>query len=158
MKYFLQILIYSLLLIPLNSNAQDCQKFLERKCQIEDAPGFTSSLSRSKSAVLELNKKFMTQTIFYGQRDYKVLVCAEDSKGVKTIMTRLIQPESQKVIYDSRNNGDSPLIEFTVESTMRLIVEVTLIGDDSYKPSKGDDTRICTAISVAYKKTPKVGF
>ncbi|NOU17365.1 MAG: hypothetical protein HOO91_07400 [Bacteroidales bacterium] len=110
---------------------------------------------QSKNALLQTNVVNSFSVTLFGEKDYKFIVCSEAK--FYPIHIRLIDPVSQEVFYDNKDDDYLESIGFTIEKTRRLIVEITLLAAKAEIKDIGQD-RACVGVLILWQKVPKTGF
>ena len=149
------MLLIFLLILSSNAFSQSCRKFQHHKnCRIADSFDF-KQYGQAKSALLEINKSFTYQAVFYGKKDYKMNVCTES--GYYPVHYRLINAETKEVFYDNSENDYVESLGFTIDKNITMIIEVTILAED-IDPEDPIDIRACVGIQILWRKAPKLGF
>ena len=110
---------------------------------------------QSKNAILKANVPNNFNVTLFGEKDYKFIICTE--LKFYPIHIRLIDPVTQEVFYDNKDDDYLESIGFTVEKTRRLIVELTLLAAKAEFKDIGED-RSCVGVLILWQKLPKTGF
>ena len=89
-------------------------------------------------------RKVTINQVFYGDRTYQISVCGKGRLG--KIQYRLLSDDGQRsVLYDNAVDNFQPLKLFEIQSTMKIIIEITA-------PHYFDDeTSECAGVKIAYK-------
>jgi len=74
--------------------------------------------------------------------------------------TRLVKEKKKEMIYDNSQDGYSSEIEFSVETTRRLTLEINVPGAEntSKLKLKNEGEKGCVGVLVEYTTTPRLGF
>lgn len=135
--------------------SQNCKNFQNHQnCRIYNTNGF-SPYSQSKNAVLEVQKTYSNQVVFYGKKDYKLCICTE--RDYYPIHYKLINAETEEVFYDNFEDDYIESVGFTIENNIAMILEITILAED-IDAEEAFDTRACIGINILWAKTPKLGF
>ncbi len=110
---------------------------------------------QSKNALLQAGVQNNFSVTLFGEKDYKFIICSE--ANYYPIHIRLIDPITQEVFYDNKDDGYLESVGFTVEKTRRLIVEITLLAAKTEFKDIGQD-RACVGVLILWQKVPKTGF
>jgi len=110
---------------------------------------------QSKNALLKANVPNNFNVTLFGEKDYKFIICTE--LKFYPIHIRLLDPVTQEVFYDNKDDGYLESIGFSVEKTRRLIVEITLLAAKAEFKDLGED-RSCVGVLILWQKQPKTGF
>jgi hypothetical protein len=139
-----------------NAFSQRCKGFHHHNnCWTSDIKNDYKQYGQARSALLEINKKFTYQAIFYGKKDYKLLVCTEYSYDF--VHFRLIDAKTKEVFYDNAEDDYLEYVGFITDENRILIIELTVLAED-IEPEDGRDLRVCTGIQIIWRKAPKLGF
>jgi hypothetical protein len=110
---------------------------------------------QSRNALLQANIPNNYSVTLFGEKDYKFIICSE--LNFYPIHIRLIDPITQEVFYDNKDDDYLESIGFTNEKTRRLIVEITLLAAKTEFKDIGQD-RACVGVLILWQKVPKTGF
>jgi len=136
--------------------AQKCKGFHHHDdCWTPDIKNDYKQYGQARSALLEINKKFIYQAIFYGKKDFKVLVCTE--YGYYPVHYRLIDANTKEIFYDNAEDDYVEYVGFTLDKSLTLIVEITILAEQ-IEPEDAKDLRICAGIQIIWRKAPQLGF
>ncbi len=135
--------------------SQGCQKYyLHKNCRIADSYDF-NQFGQARSALLEINKSYQYQVILYGKKDYKMSVCTETE--YYPVHYRLINSKTKEVFYDNAEDDYMESIGFTIDNTISMIIETTILPEN-INPEDPIDIRACVGIQILWRKAPKLGF
>ncbi len=155
---YIKLLIFAnifLLIFSLNAFSQTCRGFHHHpNCRIKDSYDF-NQYGQARSALLEINKSYTYQAVFYGQKDYKMCVCTES--GYYPVHYKLINTETKEVFYDNAEDDYVESVGFTIDKNITMIIEITILAED-IKPEDPIDIRACVGIQILWRKAPKLGF
>ncbi len=155
----IKLLIFTsifLFLFSTDAFSQRCKGFHHHNnCWTKDIKKDYKQYGQARSAILEINKRFTYQAIFYGRKDYKLLVCTEN--GYYPVHYRLINAETKKVFYDNAEDDYVEYVGFTTDKSITLIIEITILAED-IEPVDAKDLRICAGIQIIWRKAPQLGF
>ena len=110
---------------------------------------------QSKNALLQVGTPNNFSVTLFGEKDYKFIICTDAQ--FYPIHIRLIDPITQEVFYDNKDDDYLESVGFTVEKTRRLIVEITLLAAKTEIKDIGQD-RACVGVLILWQKVPKTGF
>lgn len=145
-----------LLFFSINAFSQKCKGFHHHNdCWTSDIKNDYKQYGQARSALLEINKKFTYQAIFYGKKDFKLLVCTE--YGYYPVHYRLIDANTKEIFYDNAEDDYVEDVGFTLEKNLTLIVEIMILAEQ-IEPEDAKDLRICTGIQIIWRKAPQIGF
>ena len=144
----LQILSLVLIVLPLNSFAQDCVDYHEiGDCMLDRQKGFkvysqSKSVSMSPMDTVELN------IVFYGQKDYILSFCAH--KKMYPIHFLLVDPESRQVLYDNSNDRFIESLGLGFDVTKSLIIKIEALARISSE-EEIENNLGCVGLLIQYK-------
>jgi hypothetical protein len=145
-----------LLIFTCSAFSQKCKGFHHHNdCWTKDIKKDYKQYGQARSTILEVNRKFTYQAIFYGKKDYKIFVCTEF--GYYPVHYRLIDAETKKVFYDNAEDNYVEHVGFTTDKSITMIIEVTILAE-KIEPEDAKDLRICTGIQIIWRKAPQLGF
>lgn len=85
-----------------------------------------------------------------------------DQKDVITKETRMVQETQKELLYDNSTDNYATELEFSVETTRRLILEITIPDSGGTGKSKGKLVKSsemgCVGILIEFMTTAKQGF
>lgn len=150
---FISIVLF---LLSFNAFSQKCQDFHHHdNCWVKDVKKDYKQYGQARSALVEINTKYSYQAVFYGNKDFKVQVCTES--GYYPIHYRLINAKTKEVFYDNNEDNYVESVGFTIDKTINLIIEITILAEE-IKPEDAKDLRICAGIQILWRKVPQLGF
>ena len=92
-------------------------------------------------------------------------VATGKEKEVITKETKIVVERQKQLLYDNSEDGFSNEIEFTVESTRRLTLEISVPGGSGGSSTKGKKKKLmkssdmgCIGVLVEHMTTPISGF
>ncbi len=160
MKKILIIIIILFINNPL-SWAQDCKRYHAKHCKFAVNNQFKYS-GQSRSASFVKGQVSSFSIVAYGGRDYSFSVCGHRKLG--DIQFRLLEADSKKVLYDNADDNYATMKIFTIETTTKLLIEISVEGteDDTkqIEEDKLDDEfkKLCVGVLIEYIQTPDAGF
>ena len=156
MTYYKKIyFILIILLISFSSQAQRCDDYHKGgDCKIYRSDGF-EQYGQSRSALLEIRKLATFKAVFYGQRDYKVVLCTD--YGYYPIHFVISNADPKEILYDNKADDYLESVGFTIDKTQNLIFEINVLAED-IKAKDAFDLRVCTGVNIYWRKVPKMGF
>lgn len=138
-----------------NAQAQRCDDYHKTgDCKIYRADGF-ESYGQSRSALLEIKKQTTFKAVFYGQRDYKIVLCTD--YGYYPVHYVISNADTKEVLYDNKEDDFIESVGFTIDKTQNLVFDITVIAED-IKPEDAFDLRTCVGVNIYWRKVPKMGF
>ena len=154
MKYtrYIQLLFLSLLLIPLNSIAQDCVNYHELGDCLFDRQKEFEIYSQSKSVSLGLLDTVELNLVFYGQKEYILSFCAH--RKMYPIHFMLLDTESGQILYDNANDRYIESLGVGFDLTKSLTVKIDVL---SRKASEKEIENYigCLGMLIQYKNYEK---
>ncbi|RLD63641.1 MAG: hypothetical protein DRJ01_03260 [Bacteroidetes bacterium] len=171
MKTFVRpfILTISLIVLSLFSFGQNngndygpvCLDFQKNNCTYSENKYYQyNDASRSALFVKGQTSK-MPLEIFNG-RDYRISICNEEALG-DTIEIKLIDEETEDVLYCNADNNYSKIFEFTVFESRTIFIEITVPGNTGIEKQihgvlpKNRKTG-CVGVLIEHMITPVKGF
>lgn len=120
----------------------------------------------SRSALFLKGQTSETILTIYNGRDYRVSLCWAPVLGNR-ILFKIIDRDTESVLYDNANDDFSSDFEFTVAQTREVVIEVTVPGSSSLAQATSEDELIfvekdkemgCVGVLVEHMITPSKGF
>jgi hypothetical protein len=95
-------------------------------------PGtFYNMDGQSRSNIVGYGDKLTYNVVFYGGRQYKMILCATDLfNPVKYV---LLDDQTKEVIYDNEKDEYTETIELTIENTRKILIEITVLAKNAEK-------------------------
>jgi hypothetical protein len=137
---FLFYIAAILLLVPSVANAQ-CRAFTKNKC-LPQLEGYVQN-DNYNSAVLIAGDEAELLLTFYGNKQYRLLVCVNPILGNVDYEVRDTNGE---LIYKA-NTGDADTFDFKMVNTQQLIVKLMVPEKDAVLPHEG-----CVTVLVGSKE------
>lgn len=180
MKHINKLIIIAVVIIlPSISLGQYCNHFHKKYCSPSEDDMFKLN-GQSKSALFNKGQTSELSILVYQKMDYRISLCMDQNLGsqigFKIYEMKRVNVEStdgekstkgverqRELLYDNSEDNYAHEIEFTVEKSRRLVVEITIPndGDGSGKKKskllKSTDMG-CVGILVEHMTTPKTGF
>ena len=183
------VLVLAIIMVPAISFAQYCNHFHEDYCYRSENKMYSFN-GQSKSALFSMGQTSELSVIVYAKQDYRISLCIDGNLGeevkfkiyetnkvkVEKVFetesydgeilreTKVVTEKQKQLIYDNSEDDFSHEIEFSVETTRRLTIEITVPGGggDSSSKKKGRLSKSadmgCVGILVEHMTTPKSGF
>lgn len=168
--------IISLLLILVagvnNSQAQKndysvrkCYGYQKDSCQTSTNIYYVKH-EDSRSALFLKGQKSRTNFTIYNGRDYRISLCWDPILG-GPIQFKLINRETNQVLYDNATDEFASEFEFTVTQRADLYIEISVPGESATNNAIGNEDIIlvrkdtdvgCVGILIEYMVTPPKGF
>lgn len=105
-------------------------------------------------AELAMGETAETQMLFYKGHDYRIFICAEETLGDVHFK---IKTSTGDVLFDNQEYDMTPVWDFSMTSTKRLILEIGTEGAASESDDAFSETG-CVSIMVGYKYSTQGGF
>ena len=123
-------------------------------------------VDNSRSALFVKGQTSRIKFPIYNGRDYRISFCHDQVLGEGIVM-RLIDAETESVLYDNSEDGFASEFEFTVTQTREIFVEIAVPGTSRMSEAADDadlifvrkDTEMgCIGILIEHMITPVKGF
>lgn len=120
----------------------------------------------SRSALFLKGQTSNTPFTIYNGRDYRISLCWDPILGSQ-IKFKLIDRESQNVLYDNTTDEFSTEFEFTAAQTRDILIEISIPGQSASLEALENqdiifvrkDTEIgCVGVLIEHMITPTKGF
>ncbi len=149
--YFLFVII----LFSATAQGQRCDDYHKTgDCKIYRTDGF-EGYGQSRSALLEIKKEATFKAVFYGQRDYKVVLCTD--YGYYPVHFVISNADTKEILYDNKEDDFVESVGFTIDKTQNLVFEILVMAED-IKAKDAFDIRVCVGVNIYWRKVPKMGF
>lgn len=154
MKFRL-LLVIGLLVTQLPLCFAQCQGFHRTSRCVEKHSSDFKQYGQARSAAVEVGKKYKSQIVLYGQKDYIISVCTE--VGYKSIHFKVFDKTNNKLIYDNEEDNYNSGVAFSMESTANVEIEAQIVSerDEGVDP---ESYRVCMGIQILWRKIPRLGF
>jgi len=106
--------------------------------------------NQSKSVYTEVGKVNAFKVVLFGKKDFIVGICAGQA-FYRQVRLRIFDGENGKLIYDNKDYDYIESFIFTVERTMPLFLEVTILSKDEANKRK----QTCLGLEILSCKTPE---
>ncbi|MBR5433983.1 MAG: hypothetical protein IK117_06075 [Bacteroidales bacterium] len=166
MKRLVSIIMVAVLgLIGSNVFAQNnCLNFHKNKCQSYASKGYIMS-NDSRSAIMRKGQTSEFRITIYQGKDYRISVCADEANLGSTVHLRLIDYDTEELLYDNKDFNYVKDFEFTVVQTRTIKISIEIPEDQSTKASANTTGLIsksinqgCVGVLIEEMSTPKTGF
>lgn len=166
MKRLVSILFVAVLgLMSSNVFAQNnCLNFHKQKCQSYASKGYIMS-NDSRSAIMRKGQNSEFRITIYQGKDYRISVCADEANLGNTVHLRLIDYDTEELLYDNKDFNYVKDFEFTVVQTRTIKISIEIPEDQSQKASPNSTGLIsksinqgCVGVLIEEMSTPKTGF
>jgi hypothetical protein len=98
--------------------------------------------NQAKSISVDVNKSISYKIVLNGGKEYIVGVCSEPGYYRK-IQLRILDGEGKNVLYDNSQHDYIESFGFSVETTLPLTMEVTVL-------SPQEDKKICVGFQILF--------
>lgn len=136
-----------------STSAQNCKTYHAKNCKFNEKDEFQYS-GQSRSAAFTIGQSSEFPLLAYGGYDYSVTLCYEKKLG--DVQLKVMEEDGRKVIYDNADDSYSKRKIFTVSSTKKLIVQITVVGEK--EGERNEKNTGCVGVLIEYMKTPNSGF
>ncbi len=141
-----------------------CLDYHKKKCQSLSANGYTMS-SDSRSAMMRKGQTSEFRIIIYQGKDYRISFCSDEANLGGTVHFRLIDYDTDELLYDNKDFNYVKDFEFTVVQTRTIKIQIE-IPEDSAQKSAANTTGLisksvnqgCVGVLIEEMITPKTGF
>lgn len=168
----LSLMLIALIAISGQLKAQT-NDYQGRKCYQYDKDSCSRSSNiyyryhnESRSALFLKGQTSRTPFEIYNGRDYRISLCWDPSLG-NQIEFKILDRESEAVLYDNSTDEFSSEFEFTVAQSREIVIEVTVPGSSGGDIAQGDSDIVfvrkdkemgCVGVLVEHMITPTKGF
>lgn len=147
--------IFIILLFAVAAQGQRCDGYHKTgDCKIYRSEGF-ENYGQSRSALLEIKKQTTFKAVFYGQRDYKVVLCTD--YGYYPVHFVISNADTKEILYDNQEDDYIESVGFTIDKTQNLLFDINVLAED-IKAEDAFDLRVCVGVNIYWRKVPKMGF
>ncbi|MCK5823428.1 MAG: hypothetical protein KAG95_05450 [Bacteroidales bacterium] len=138
-----------------------CLDFQKNNCKYSENKYYQYNEASRSALFIKGQTSKMNFEIFNG-RDYCISICNEEALG-DTIAFKLIDDETEDVLYDNKNNYYSKVFEFTVFESRTIYIEISVPGHTGIEKKihgvlpKSRNTG-CVGVLIEHMITPVKGF
>ncbi len=120
----------------------------------------------SRSALFLKGQISRTPFTIYNGRDYRISICWDHILGSQ-IKFKLIDKDTNDILYDNSTDSNSSEFEFTVAQTRDIYIEISVPGQSSTLEAEGNEGIIivekdiemgCVGVLIEHMITPTKGF
>ncbi len=120
----------------------------------------------SRSALFLKGQTSSTRFTIYNGRDYRISLCWDPILGGQ-IKFKLIDDQSQNILYDNSTDQYSSDFEFTATQTRDILIEITIPGQSASLEALTNEDIIfvrkdmelgCVGVLIEHMITPTKGF
>lgn len=172
MSLLRSLLLFGVLSVPFFGSAQS-NDYKVRKCFSYERDSCSVSQNMyykkhedSRSALFVKGQSSQTLISIYNGRDYRISLCWDPILGSR-IGFKIIDQETDNVLYDNSTDEFASEFEFTVTQSRDIIVEIQVPGESDLSRASGDEDMIlvrkdremgCVGVLVEHMITPSKGF
>ena len=173
-KHLLKVPIILLFLMGMSVNGfSQSNDYSVRKCYGYEKDSCPNSENiyykvhqQSRSALFLKGQTSKTPITIYNGRDYRISLCWDPILGGQ-IQFRLLDGETDAVLYDNATDEFSSEFEFTVTQTRDIYIEISIPGTSAVVEARQNDDMIivrkdtemgCVGVLVEHMITPTKGF
>lgn len=169
LKRILFIFLFGLPLFSMaqtnNYKVRKCFGYQKDSCTLSVNP-FYKIHEQSRSALFVKGQTSRTPVTIYNGRDYRISLCWDHVLG-NQIKFRILDGESEAVLYDNATDEFSSEFEFTVTQTREVIIEVSVPGNSPLIDARENEDIIlvrkdtemgCLGVLIEHMITPTKGF
>ena len=173
-KRFLKLVVVLLVMCPFLGLSQThdysmrrCWGYHKDSCAISSNIYYRVIVDESRSALFVKGQTSRIPVSIYNGRDYRISFCHDEMLGSGIVM-KLIDAETENVLYDNSEDGFATEFEFTVTQTCDIYVEIYVPGTSKMSEAEESgedlifvrkDTEMgCVGILVEHMITPLKGF
>ncbi len=136
---------FLLIIVPATGYNQECTDFIKSKVFRQNYPKGFELYGQSKSAYVEVRKILKYNILFFGDKEYQMTIGTEIVN--RPIHIRMIDAGDNTVLFDNVKNMSLENINFYIENTKNIIVEITILSDtETYLSS--DKIHVCLGIKI----------
>jgi hypothetical protein len=169
-KKFIYTIAFGLILFNSYSQNNDykirkCFNYEHDSCSVSNNIFYKINNTLSRSALFLKGQTSKTPFTVYNGRDYRISLCWDPILG-NHILFKILDANTEDVLYDNATNEFSSEFEFTVTNTSKIILVVTvpLSSDEEFNGNKNTifiqkDKRMgCVGVLIEHMITPTKGF
>lgn len=150
MKRVVIIILGLVLFVPvLTAQRNSCKKFhLYSDCNVNPGPRFKYD-GQSRSNVIGVGDQMIYSLVLYNERQYQINLCTSDY--FKPVHLKLLNPETDEVIYDNAGDDYLAMLTLNIEKTQRLKVFVEILAEEMSEEDKLEYFG-CLGMMIQFKK------
>lgn len=135
MKRIVIIILSFILFVPtLTAQKNSCRKFhLYSDCNVNPGPRFKFD-GQSRSNVIGVGDQMIYSLVLYEKRQYKINFCTSDY--FEPIHVKLINAETDEVIYDNVSDDYLAMLTLNTDQTQRLKIFVEIFAKEMSEEDK----------------------
>ncbi len=85
-------------------------------------------------------------------------VATGEQVEMKQMVTKTVYERRKEVLYDNSQDGMAQEIEFSIDKTKKLIIEVSIPAGETPKHKLGSADMACLGVLIEHMTTPRGGF
>lgn len=173
-KKFLKLFLFVMVMCPMlvfsqtnDYSMRRCWGYHKDSCRVSKNIYYRVVTDACRSALFVKGQTSRIRVPIYNGRDYRVSFCHDEVFGEGIVM-KLIDTETENVLYDNSEDGFASDFEFTVTQTREIFVEISVPGSSKMSEAQNSgeelvfvrkDTEMgCIGILVEHMITPVKGF
>ncbi len=158
MKYFLTLIIASVITLSSYSQTSVCGQFHRKYCVFEKDKGQNWQYNaQSKSGLFNQGMVSKLRCVIYKGMDYRISVCCETILGDK-VSYKIFDSRTNEMLFDNSAVENTQSFEFQSESTRQLVIEVVVPQGATEKDKHKATDAACVGLLIEHKVTDKQGF
>jgi len=158
MKYFLTIIITTVLSASLFPQSSACTGFHKKYCETSSSKGETWEYNaQSKSGLFNQGMVSKLRCVVYKNMDYRISVCCETILGDK-VNYKILDSRTNELLFDNSTAEDTQVFEFQSASTRALVIEVMVPKGATEKDKHKAQDAACVGLLIEHKQAEKQGF
>ena len=159
----LALAVASLMAVSVSAQ-NNCLDFHKTKCPSANTTGYHMS-NDSRSATMRKGQSSEFRITIYQGKDYRISVCSDESALGSTVHMRLIDYETEELLYDNKDFNYVKEFEFTVVQSRQIKISIEIPEDSAQKAAANTTGFIskninqgCVGVRIEEMSTPKTGF
>lgn len=172
MSLLRSLFLFGIIALPILASAQT-NDYKVRKCfgyQRDSCPDSENVYYKhhedSRSALFVKGQSSKTVIEIFNGRDYRISLCWDPVLGNR-IGFKILDRETDNVLYDNSTDEFSSEFEFTVTQSREIIVQISVPGESDLSKAQGNEDLIlvrkdremgCVGVLVEHMITPSKGF
>lgn len=158
MKYFLTLIIASVITTTAFSQTSVCGQFHRKYCVFEKEKGEKWQYNaQSKSGLFNQGMVSKLRCVIYKGMDYRISVCCETILGDK-VNYKIFDSRTNEMLFDNSAAENTQSFEFQSVSTRQLVIEVVVPQGATEKDKHKATDAACVGLLIEHKLTDKQGF
>lgn len=158
MKYFLTLIIASVITLSSFSQTSVCGQFHRKYCVFEKDKGQNWQYNaQSKSGLFNQGMVSKLRCVIYKGMDYRISVCCETILGDK-VSYKIFDSRTNEMLFDNSAVENTQSFEFQSVSTRQLVIEVVVPQGATEKDKHKATDAACVGLLIEHKVTDKQGF